>query len=70
MQLKKKPRKERSHRWMAFMIAVGAGVGAFTISEIAYSSVEGTWTSETPLLPTHMASYLAAWGLGGHLRAV
>jgi len=61
MQRNKKRHKESDHTWMAFMIATGAGAGAFWISEITYSSVEGTWTSEAPLLRTHMGSYLAAW---------
>jgi len=39
--------------WMALIIAAGAGAGAFWISELTYSSVEGTWTSEAPLLGTH-----------------
>jgi len=60
MQRNKKRHKE-SDTWMAFMIATAAGAGAFGISEITYSSVEGTWTSEAPLLRTHMGSYLAAW---------
>jgi len=61
MTSKRKLRREDSHMWSGFWFAATIGVAAFIISEMTYSSVEGTWTSDTPRLSAHMVSYLAAW---------